>query len=219
MILEHLIWRCHCKRCIIYSWTLDGTCSFYIGSSDGHHEVLLLPTKRCLSGHKKTHLWPPGIHCPPLIKFFCGTSTLMLVRGQFATCVFACTPNAFFSRHSSTTSSSAPQSVDTGLQVPPALLLVAGAAMSLATESVESRVVEPSASVADSSTAAAGSAAGSAAHPPSTSQADGQKVRTKPSHPEPLKKARQPRVLKTVTIAQMVEKYGKYGLYDNNGRL
>ena len=34
-----------------------------------------------------------------------------------------------------------------------------------------------------------------------------------------LKKAKKPRVLKTVTIAQRVEKYGKYGLYDNNGKL
>ena len=31
--------------------------------------------------------------------------------------------------------------------------------------------------------------------------------------------AKQPRVLKKVTIAQRVEKYSKYGLYDNNGAL
>ena len=67
---------------IIYFGTLDNTFSFYIGSSDWHHEVFLLPTK-------KTHLWSPGIHCPPVIKLFCGTSTLMLVTGQFAICVFA----------------------------------------------------------------------------------------------------------------------------------
>ena len=66
--------------CIIYLGTLDNTFSFYIGSSDWHHEVFLLPTK-------KTHLW--SIHCPPVIKLFCATSTLMLVRGQFATYVFA----------------------------------------------------------------------------------------------------------------------------------
>ena len=59
---------------------------------------------------------------------------------------------------SSSTSSSAPQSVDSGLQVPSAPLVVSGAATSLATESVESGVVEPSASVAASSTAATGSA-------------------------------------------------------------
>ena len=140
----------------------------------------------------------------------------MLVRGQFATCVRSARPIAFFSRRSSSTSSSAPQSVDSGLQVPSAPLVVSGAATSLATESVESGVVEPSASVAESSAAATGSATGSAAHPPSTSQSDGQKVRAKPSRPDTLKKAKQPRLLKKVIIAQRVE---KYGLYDNNSRL
>ena len=61
--------------CIIYFGTLDHTFSFYIGSSDWHHEVFLLP--------KKTGLWSPGIHCAPMINLFCGTRTLMLVRGQF----------------------------------------------------------------------------------------------------------------------------------------
>ena len=46
-----------------------------------------------------------------------------------------------------------------------------------------------------------------------------QKKPTKPSRPDTLKKAKNSRVLKTVTIAQRVEKYGKYGLYDNNGKL
>ena len=107
------------------------------------------------------------------------------------------------------TSSSAPQSVDSGLQLPSAPLVVSGAATPLATESVESGVVEPSASGAESSTAATGSATGS----------DGWKVHAKPLRPDTLKKAKQPRVLKKVTIAQRVEKYGKYGLYDNNGAL
>ena len=31
--------------CIIYFGTLDNTFSFYIGYSDWHHEVFLLPTK------------------------------------------------------------------------------------------------------------------------------------------------------------------------------
>ena len=97
-----------------------------------------------------------------MIKFFCGTSTLMLVRGQFVTCVFAL--------HAPVCSSAAilpaphcqpPQSVDSGLQVPSGPLAVSGAATSLATESVECGVVEPSASVAESSTAAAGPATGS----------------------------------------------------------
>ena len=101
-----------------------------------------------------------------------------------------------------------PQSVDSGLLMPSALLVVSGAAMSLATESVESEVVEPRASFAESSTAAIGSATGSGAHPPSTAQSDGQKVCANPSRPE---KANQPRVLKKLTIAQRVEKYGKHG--------
>ena len=66
--------------CIIYFGTLDNTFSFYNACSDWHHAVFLLPTKRRVSG---------PLDCSPLIKFFCGTSTLMLVRGQFATCVFA----------------------------------------------------------------------------------------------------------------------------------
>ena len=68
--------------CIIYFGKLETSLSFYIGSSDWQHEVFLVPTK-------KTHLWSPGIHCPPVIKIFYGTSTLMLVRGQFASYVFA----------------------------------------------------------------------------------------------------------------------------------
>ena len=53
----------------------------------------------------------------------------------------------------------------------------------------------------------------------SAKESGAQKVRAKPSRPDTLKKAKKPRVLKTVTIAQRVEKYGKYGLYDNNGKL
>ena len=88
-------------------------------------------------------------------------------------CVRSARPSAFFSRHSSSTSSSAPQSVDSGLQVPSGPLVVSGAATCLATESVEPGVVEPAASGAESSTAATGSATVS----------DGQKVRAKPSRP------------------------------------
>ena len=111
-------------------------------------------------------------------------------------CVRSARPSAFFSRHSSSTSSSsAPQSVDSGLQMPPGPLVVSGAATSLATESVEYGVVEPSASVAESSTASTGPATGShqidycrtalvadqsqgsATHPPSTqSEGNGKPV-------------------------------------------
>ena len=59
-------------------------------------------------------------HCRPPINLFCGTSTLMVVRGQFATCVFALHAPVC----SSVISSSAPKSVDSGLQVPSAPLVV-----------------------------------------------------------------------------------------------
>ena len=124
-------------------------------------------------------------------------------------CVRSAHPSSFFSRRSLSTSSSAPQSLDSGLQLPSAPLVVSGVATPLATESVEPGVVEPAASGAESSAAATGSATVS----------DGQKVRAKPSRPDMLKTAKQPRVLKKVTIAQRVEKYGKYGLYDSNGVL
>jgi hypothetical protein len=182
----------------IYFGTLDNTFSFYIGCSDWHYEVFLLPTKR-LSVVRWDSLSHDG-------QIFLRDKNPDAGQGAVCDlCVRSARPSVFFSRHSSSTSSSAPQSVDSGLQVPSAPLVVSGAATSLATESVESGVVEPSASVAESSAAATGSATGSAAHPPSTSQSDGQKVRAKPSRQDSLKKAKQPHVLKTVTIAQRVE--------------
>ena len=53
----------------------------------------------------------------------------------------------------------------------------------------------------------------------STKESGAQKVRAKPSRLDTLKKAENPLVLKNVAIAQRVENYGKYGLYDNNGKL
>ena len=104
-------------------------------------------------------------------------------------CVRSARLSAFFSRRSSGSSSSGPQAVDSGLLVP----------------AVDSVAVSGECEVAESSTSAKESGA--------------QKVPAKPSRPHTLKKAKKPRVLKTVTIAQRVEKYGKYGLYDNNGKL
>ena len=90
-------------------------------------------------------------------------------------CVRSVRPSAFFSRRSSSTSSSAPQSMDSGLQMPSASRVVSGLATSLWLRqtlqqtpkapqpqipltlwptSLESGVVEPSASVAQSSSAA-----------------------------------------------------------------
>ena len=50
-------------------------------------------------------------------------------------CVRSARPSSFFGRCSLSTSSSAPQSLDSGLQLPSAPLVVSGAAMPLATES------------------------------------------------------------------------------------
>ena len=91
-------------------------------------------------------------------------------------CVRSARPSSFFGRLSLSTSSSAPQSLDSGLQLPSAPLVMSGAVTPLATESVEPGVVEPAASGAESSTAATGSATVSV----------GQKVRAKPSRMESL---------------------------------
>ena len=97
-------------------------------------------------------------------------------------CVRSAPPSSFFGRRSLSTLSSAPQSLDSGLQLPSAPLVVSGAATPLATESVEPGVVTPSASGAESSTAATGSATGlqiRAAHLRSTQgDANGQSVCT-----------------------------------------
>ena len=138
----------------IYFGTLDNTFSFYIGCSDWHYEVFLLPTKR-LSVVRWDSLSHDG-------QIFLRDKNPDAGQGAVCDlCVRSARPSVFFSRHSSSTSSSAPQSVDSGLQVPSGLLVVSGAATSLATESVESGVVEPLASVAESSTAATGPATGS----------------------------------------------------------
>ena len=107
-ILGHLIWRCHTKMC-----------SF---------NLFLLPTKRRVCGSL-------GFIVPTMIKISCGTSTLMLVRGQLVSCVFALHAPA----RSSATILQAPhrqppKSVDSGLPSGP--LFVCGAATSLATESM-----------------------------------------------------------------------------------
>ena len=119
-------------------------------------------------------------------------------------CVRSARPSMFLSRRSSSTSSPI-----SGFWAATAFGSSSCVWCSHVSGHRESGVVEPSASVAESSTAATGSATGS----------DCQKVRVKPLRPGTLKKAKQPRVLKKVTTAQRVEKYGKYGLYDNNGAL
>ena len=57
-------------------------------------------------------------------------------------CVRSARPSVFFSHHSSSTSSSAPKSVDSGLQAPSGPLVVSGAATSLSTGSVEACVLD-----------------------------------------------------------------------------
>ena len=125
-------------------------------------------------------------------------------------CVRSARPSAFFSRRSSGSSSTGPQSVDSRLLVP----------------AVDSVAVSGECEVAESSTSAKESGAQKkpgecevAESSTSAKESGAQKKPAKPSRPDTLKKAKNPRVLKTVTIAQRVEKYGKYGLYDNNGKL
>ena len=137
-------------------------CSFTLG----HRIIPFLSTLVVQIGTMKCFYWPQKDASVVPWDSFSPDDQIFLQdkypdAGQGAVCVRSPQPSAFFSRSSSSTSSSAPQSVDSGLQVPSAPLLVSGAATSLATESVESGVVEPSASVAESSTAATGPATGS----------------------------------------------------------
>ena len=79
--------------CIIYFGTVDNTFSFYIGCSDWHHEVFLLP-------RKDASLVPWDSLCPS-DQTFLGHNV-----GQGAVCnlcVCCAHPSAFFSRRSSST--------------------------------------------------------------------------------------------------------------------
>ena len=114
-------------------------------------------------------------------------------------CIRSARPSSFFSRRSLSTSSSAPQSLDSGLQLPSAPLVVSGAATPLATESVEPGVVEPSASGAESSTAATGS----------TTVSDGPKVRAKPLRPDTPKHVEMLRMETPIFSARQVTKNEK----------
>ena len=87
------------------------------------------PPKSVFTAHKKTRLWSPGICCFPLSNLYCRTTTLMLVRVQLRLVCSSARRSSFFSGRSSSTSSSAPQSVDSGLQVLSAPLVVSGAAI------------------------------------------------------------------------------------------
>ena len=107
--------------------------------------VVQIGTMKCFTAHKKTCLWSPGIPCSPMIKFFCGTSTLMLVRGQIVTCMFTL--------HAPVRSSAAilqaphhqpPNQWILGCRCLSGPLVVSGAATCLATELVEACVHLPS---------------------------------------------------------------------------
>ena len=122
-----------CREVFIYFVTLDNAFSFYIGCPDWHHEVFLLPTKDA-----SVVLWDSLSRYDQI---FLRDKYPDAGRGAICDlCVRSACPSVFFSRHSSSTSSSAPQSVDSGLQVPSGPLVVSGACTSLATESVEACV-------------------------------------------------------------------------------
>ena len=66
--------------------------------------VLQIETMNFLTASKKVSLWSPGAPCLPVIRFFCG-STLMLVRVQLVICAFALHGPVHSSRSRSTTQS------------------------------------------------------------------------------------------------------------------
>ena len=144
-ILVHLIWRGHSKIC---SLTL------------GHWIMPFLSILVVQIGTMKCFYCPQNdasvVHWDSLSRddqIFLQDKYHDAGQGEvFDLCVRSARPSVFSSRRSSSTSSSAPQSADSELQVPSGPLVVFGAATSLATESVESGVVEPSASVAESTT-------------------------------------------------------------------
>ena len=145
--------------CIIYFGALDNSCPF-----------VRCHTMKCFCYPQEDASPAPWDALSPADQTFLRDK--YPDAGQGAVCDLCicsapvCKPQfLFFSRRSSSASSSATQSINSGLQVPLAPRIVSGAATYLATESLESGVVQPSASVAESSP----TATGSVAHPPSTS--------------------------------------------------
>ena len=170
--------------------------------------VLQIGTMKCFYCPQKDASLVPGIHYPPVIKLFCRTSILMLVRRQFATYVFAVhapvllqppffrhliiSPpiNGFWAAGAFGSSSCVWCSHVFGHRVCCRVFYcchrVCHRVCYTPTEHITMRWSEGT---------------------------------HKPSRLDTFKKAKQPRMLKKVTIAQRVEKYGKYGLYDNKYRL
>ena len=98
-------------------------------------------TPRSVFSALKTCLWPPGIRCPPADQTFLPNKHPDARQGAVCdSCVDYAHPSLFFRRRCSGVSSSAPQSVDSGLQVPSDPLVVSGAATALAAQSVGSGV-------------------------------------------------------------------------------
>ena len=138
-ILGHLIWWQHSKMCLF---------------SLGHWTIPFLSILVVQIGTMKWFYCPQKDASVVLWDSLSRDDQIFLRykypdAGQGAVCdlcVRSARPSVFFSRHSSSTSSSAPQSVDSGLQVPSGPLVVSGAAMSLATESVDACVHSSSSS-------------------------------------------------------------------------
>ena len=99
--------------------------------------VVQIGTMKCFYCPQKDTFVVPWDSLSPDDQIFLRDKYPNAGQGAFCDlCVRSACPNAFFSRHSSSTSLLAPKSVDSGLQVPSGPLVVSGAAMSLPTESV-----------------------------------------------------------------------------------
>ena len=136
--------------------------SLYMVPKQGYVSVSHWPTKRRICPQKDAYVVPRDSVSPADPTFLRDKHCDVGEGAVCDLCVRSARPNLFFGRRSSSTSSSAPQSVDVGLQVPSAPLVVCGAATSLATESMESGVEEPLKSIVESSS----TATRSTAHPP-----------------------------------------------------
>ena len=166
--------------------------------------VVQIGTMKCFYCPQTKRLWSLGIHCPPMIKFFCRTSTLILVRGQFATCVFTL--------HAPVRSSAALLQAP-HCQPPNQWILGCRCLWVLQLCLVQPRLWPQSqwnlglwslrcllqSLLLPPQGLPEGLLHTQPAH-------HNQKVCAKPLHLDTLKKAKQPRVLKTIIIAQRVEK-------------
>ena len=140
-------------------------------------------------------LWSPGVSCLQLIRFFCGRRTLMLAVVQLETCVFAL-------HHPVPCSCAQPPSQQPSLQPRSQCSGFWAAAESSGAVCCVFRHTLCYRCTLFCSTYTSVE--------PSTSQSDGKRKPVKRSRLETLKKAKNPRVLKTVLVTGRVETLSSY---------